>query len=203
MQSETPHGSHHFLFQSTHLFFSRCSVVFYHFVRLYSVSVFLTEAMDKQKENFERLVRSHKDTIYTVCYMFSKDEDEVADLFQETLINVWRGLPKYQGDDEALRGWIYRVALNTCISLDRSKRRRKTVPLTMDVNFFDPQEERAQRVDQLHRRIARLQPFDRAIVLLWLEDLSYDEIGQILGITAKNVSVRLVRIREQMKKMKE
>jgi len=96
--------------------------------------------MDKQKENFERLVRSHKDTIYTVCYMFSKDEDEVADLFQETLINVWRGLPKYQGGDEALRGWIYRVALNTCISLDRSKRRRKTVPLTMDVNFFDPQE---------------------------------------------------------------
>lgn len=159
--------------------------------------------MDKQKENFERLVRSHKDTIYTVCYMFSNDEDEVADLFQETLINVWHGLPKYQGDDDALRGWIYRVALNTCISLDRSKRRRKTVPLTMDVNFFDPQEERAQRVDQLHRRIARLQPFDRAIVLLWLEDLSYDEIGQILGITAKNVSVRLVRIREQMKKMKE
>ena len=102
-----------------------------------------------------------------------------------------------------MRGWIYRVALNTCISLDRSKRRRKTVPLTMDVNFFDPREERAQRVDQLHRRIARLQPFDRAIVLLWLEDLSYDEIGQILGITAKNVSVRLVRIREQMKKMKE
>lgn len=102
-----------------------------------------------------------------------------------------------------MRGWIYRVALNTCISLDRSKRRRKTVPLTMDVNFFDPQEERAQRVDLLHRRIARLQPFDRAIVLLWLEDLSYDEIGQILGITAKNVSVRLVRIREQMKKMKE
>ena len=73
----------------------------------------------------------------------------------------------------------------------------------MDVNFFDPREERAQRVDQLHRRIVRLQPFDRAIVLLWLEDLSYDEIGQILGITAKNVSVRLVRIREQMKKMKE
>lgn len=107
------------------------------------------------------------------------------------------------GGDEALRGWIYRVALNTCISLDRNKRRRKAVPLTMDVNFFDPQEERAQRVDQLHRRIARLQPFDRAIVLLWLEDLSYDEIGQILGITAKNVSVRLVRIREQMKKMKE
>lgn len=133
--------------------------------------------------------------------MFSKDEDEVADLFQETLINMWRGLPSFSGEESALSGWIYRVALNTCISLDRKKRRRRTVPLTMDVNLFDPQESRARRAEQLHRRICQLQPFDRAIVLLWLEDLPYDEIGQILGISAKNVSVRLVRIREQMKKM--
>ena len=159
--------------------------------------------MEKKQESFERLVRGNKDTIYTVCYMFSKDEDEVADLFQETLINIWKGLPSFSGDDGALRGWIYRVALNTCISLDRKKRRRNTVPLTMDVNLFDPSDNRALRADQLHRRICQLQPFDRAIILLWLEDLPYDEIGEILGISAKNVSVRLVRIRVQMKKMKE
>lgn len=157
--------------------------------------------MDNSKEYFERLVRCHKNTIYTVCYMFSKDGDEVADLFQETLINIWKGLPSFCGNDSALRGWIYRVALNTCISLDRKKRSRKTVPLTMDVDLFAPQDTRAQHADQLHRRICQLQPFDRAIVLLWLEDISYEEIGAILGITAKNVSVRLVRIREQMKKM--
>lgn len=159
--------------------------------------------MENNKEYFERLVRSHKDTIYTVCYMFSKDEDEVADLFQETLINIWKGLPSFSGEEGALRGWIYRVALNTCISLDRKKRRRNTVPLTMDVNLFDPSpESRVQHADQLHNRICQLQPFDRAIVLLWLEDLPYEEIGQILGISTKNVSVRLVRIREQMKRMK-
>ena len=159
--------------------------------------------MENNKEYFERLVRSHKDTIYTVCYMFSKNEDEVADLFQETLINIWRGLPSFSGEEDSLRGWIYRVALNTCISLDRKKRRRNTVPLTMDVNLFDPSSEnRVLRADQLHNRICQLQPFDRAIVLLWLEDLPYEEIGQILGISAKNVSVRLVRIREQMKRMK-
>lgn len=159
--------------------------------------------MENNKEYFERLVRSHKDTIYTVCYMFSKDEDEVADLFQETLINIWKGSLSFSGEEGALRGWIYRVALNTCISLDRKKRRRNTVPLTMDVNLFDPSSEsRVQRADQLHNRICQLQPFDRAIVLLWLEDLPYEEIGQILGISAKNVSVRLVRIREQMKRMK-
>ena len=159
--------------------------------------------MEKKQESCERLVRSNKDTIYTVCYMFSKDEDEVADLFQETLINIWKGLSSFSGNDGALRGWIYRVALNTCISLDRKKRLRNTIPLTMDVNLFDPAEERALRADQLHRRICKLQPFDRAIVLLWLEDLPYEEIGQILGISTKNVSVRLVRIREQMKKMNE
>lgn len=159
--------------------------------------------MEKKQESFERLVRSNKDTIYTVCYMFSKDEDEVADLFQETLINIWKGLSSFSGNDGALRGWIYRVALNTCISLDRKKRLRNTIPLTMDVNLFDPAEERALRADQLHQRICKLQPFDRAIVLLWLEDLPYEEIGQILGISTKNVSVRLVRIREQMKKMNE
>ena len=158
--------------------------------------------MDKNKDNFEHLVRSHKDTIYTVCYMFSKDVDEVADLFQETLINIWKGLQSFCGDAAATRGWVYRVALNTCISLDRKKRRRRTVPLTMDINLFDQQDNRSQHADQLHRRICQLQPFDRAIVLLWLEDISYEEIGQILGISAKNVSVRLVRIREQMKKMK-
>lgn len=122
--------------------------------------------MEKKQESFERLVRSNKDTIYTVCYMFSKDEDEVADLFQETLINIWKGLSSFSGNDGALRGWIYRVALNTCISLDRKKRLRNTIPLTMDVNLFDPAEERALRADQLHRRICKLQPFDRAIVLL-------------------------------------
>lgn len=157
--------------------------------------------MEKRHDNFESLVYTYKDTIYTVCYMFSKDEDTVADLFQETLINIWRGLDTFSGDDSAMRGWVYRVALNTCISLDRKRRHRNTVPLTMDINLFDPQEARAQRVDQLHKRICQLQPFDRAIVLLWLEDISYEEIGAILGISAKNVSVRLVRIREQMKQM--
>ncbi len=144
------------------------------------------------------MVREHKDTIYTVCYMFSRDEDEVADLFQEALINLWKGLAKYQSDGN-LKGWIYRVTLNTCISLDRKK--RKTVPLSIDINLFDATNEWTRQMNMLHKRITRLQPFDRAIVLLWLENISYEEIGQMLGISTKNVSVRLFRIREQLKQM--
>ena len=110
--------------------------------------------MTTLERQFAQTVAEHKSTIYTVCYMFSQDADEVNDLFQEVLVNLWKGFESFE-----------------------------------------------HRSDMLHKRISKLQPFDRAIVLLWLENLSYDEIGQIVGITAKNVSVRLFRIREQLKQM--
>ncbi|MCI6518011.1 MAG: sigma-70 family RNA polymerase sigma factor [Prevotellaceae bacterium] len=156
--------------------------------------------MDYKQKRFEQMVNQNKGTIYTVCYMFSKDSDEVADLFQETLINLWKGMPE-KDEISNIKGWIYRVSLNTCISLNRKKKSRPTVPLTMDIDLFESKGEKEQQVEMLHKRITRLQPFDRAIVLLWLEDISYEEIGLILGITAKNVSVRLTRIREKLKQM--
>ena len=153
------------------------------------------------EREFERIVREHKGTIYTVCYMFSNDRDEVADLFQEILINLWRGSGTFRGDS-ALNSWIWKVALNTCITFDRKKKRGITTePLSMNIDLFDDADQDNRQVAILRERISKLGPFDRAIVLLWLENLSYDEIGQIVGITPGNVSVRLVRIREQLKKM--
>ena len=158
------------------------------------------KTMTTLETKFAQTVAEHKSTIFTVCYMFSKDDDEVNDLFQEVLVNLWKGFENFEHRSD-VRTWFYRVALNTCISLDRKKRRSSTVRLTMDINLFEDHDEDTRQVDLLHKRISRLQPFDRAIVLLWLENLSYDEIGQIVGITAKNVSVRLFRIREQLKQM--
>ena len=135
--------------------------------------------------------------------MFSKDEEEVADLFQDILVNLWKGFAKFRGES-SMSTWIYRVSLNTCISADRKKKRRgETVPLNMNINLFADSDEDTRQVRMLRTRISRLGPFDRAIVLLWLENLSYDEIGAIVGISAKNVSVRLVRIREQLKNMSD
>lgn len=154
----------------------------------------------EQERLFSQTVNKHKSTIYNVCYMFSKDQEEVADLFQEVLINLWKGFSQFEGRSD-VKTWIYRVSLNTCITLDRKKKRSKET-LEMDINLFSDTDEDTQQVDMLHRRISQLKPFDRAIVLLWLEDISYDEIGAIVGISPKNVSVRLVRIREQLKNMK-
>ena len=154
--------------------------------------------MDERE--FEKLVKEHKNTIYTVCFMFSKDSEEVNDLFQEVLINLWNGLPGFNGQS-SMGTWIWRISLNTCISCERKKKKNPTIPLTMDVDFFEDKDAEAQQVRMLYDRVHRLKPFDRAIVLLWLEGISYDEIAAIVGITPSNVATRLFRIREQLKQM--
>ena len=148
---------------------------------------------------FTRLVRENKSTIYTVCYMFSKDEDEVNDLFQETLINIWKGIETFR-DESKFSTWIYRVALNTCLMQERKKKRQgERVPLSMNIDLYQDDDHDTRQVRQLHERIGKLALVDRAIVMLWLEGTSYDEIGAIIGITAKNVGVKLHRIKEQLK----
>lgn len=145
------------------------------------------------------MVREQKSTIYIICYMFADNRTEADDLVQEVLVNLWKGFHKFEGRSD-IRTWVYRVSLNTCISSTR-KKSLKTIPLTMDIDLFDENDADNRQVNLLHSRISRLQPFDRAIVLLWLENLSYEEIGQIVGISTKNVSVRLLRIKEQLKSM--
>ena len=157
--------------------------------------------MKDLEEQFAQLVREHKNTIYTVCYMFSHDTDEVNDLFQETLINMWKGIDKFR-EESKISTWIYRVALNTCLLQERKKAKEvEKVPLTMDVNLFEDDDEQTLQVRLLHQRIGRLGLVDRALVMLWLEGMSYDEIGSVMGISAQNVGVKLFRIKEQLKKM--
>lgn len=154
------------------------------------------------EKEFAQLIREHKSTIYTVCYMFSADKEEVDDLFQEILINLWRGVGSFRGDSK-MSSWIYRVSLNTCISIDRKKKHTPTIPLDVDIDLYEDNDTDSKQIQLLYRRIHRLKPFDRAIVLLWLESMPYDEIAAIVGITPKNVSVRLSRIREELKNMKD
>lgn len=156
--------------------------------------------METLDTTFAQMIREHKSTIYTVCFMFSKDSDEVSDLFQEVLINLWKGYASFQ-NRSSVDTWIWKVSFNTCISYERKKQKRTILPLTMDINLFEDKDEDSRQIRLLYDRIHRLKPFDRAIVLLWLENMSYEEIGAIVGISTKNVSVRLYCIKEELKKM--
>ena len=158
--------------------------------------------MNNDKEyQFEQLVRQHKRTIYTVCYMFSRNKAEIDDLFQEILIRLWNGFDHYEGRSTA-QTWIYRVALNTAINQDKKERRRiETVPLTVDIDPYEADDPKTQQIRELYDRISRLDLIDRSLILLWLEGITYDEIGAIIGITPNNVGVRLARIKEKLVKM--
>lgn len=157
--------------------------------------------MDTREFEFTNFVREHKATIYTVCYMFSKDTDEVNDLFQDILIKLWKGFGSFKGESSA-KTWIYRVALNSCLDADRKKKRAgERVPLSVDIDPYEDTDADALQIRQLYARINKLGLIDRSIILLWLEALSYDEIGEIVGISPKNVGVKLVRIKEELKKL--
>lgn len=153
--------------------------------------------MESNKQQFTALVKRHKETIYSVCLMFADNQDDANDLMQEVLIKLWKGFDSFRGECSE-KSWIWRISMNTCITQDQKLKHKQDVPVA---ELLTEQTAESKQVKMLHDRIHRLQPFDRAIVMLWLEDLSYEEIGQIVGITAKNVSVRLVRIKEELKKM--
>ena len=146
------------------------------------------------------MVREHKSMIYSVCYMFSKDTDEIDDLFQEILIRLWKGFDSFRAES-GVRTWIYRVSLNSCLNAEKKKRRAgERVPLSVDIDPFEDTDDRALQTKRLYARINQLGLVDRALILLWLEGLSYEEIGNIVGISVKNVSIQLFRIKEELKK---
>ncbi len=150
---------------------------------------------------FTKLVREYRKTIYTVCYFFSKDSEEVNDLFQEVLVNLWNGFAKFRGDS-SLKTWVWRVSLNSCNNFERKKKRSvQTVPLTSGIDLYHDDDDNSRQIRMLYDRINRLGVFDRAIILLWLENMSYEDIADIVGISVSNVGVRLSRIREQLKSM--
>lgn len=156
--------------------------------------------MNIEEQNFSHLIKRHKTTIYSVCLMFASCQDEANDLMQEVLIKLWSGRSSFKEHGDEC-GWVWRVAMNTCITQDKRRKRRKKIQVPIDPNLLTADTPDSRQMQQLHERIRSLAPFDRAIVLLWLEDLSYEEIGKIVGTSAKNISVRLVRIKEQLKKM--
>jgi RNA polymerase sigma-70 factor (ECF subfamily) len=172
---------------------------------------------------FEQMVRKHRGSIYTVCFMFSKDSDEVNDLFQEVLINLWKRFPAFKGESK-VDTWIWRVSFNTCIShkhkknltsevygrnrlentrISRELKKKFTanIPLELSIDLFHDKDEDTRQIQMLYQRFRQLDPIDRAIVLLWLEGMPYDEIVTIVGSTVKNVSERLFRVNEELKKM--
>ncbi|MDE5623786.1 MAG: sigma-70 family RNA polymerase sigma factor [Alistipes sp.] len=155
--------------------------------------------MDKV-QRFVALIEEYQRVIYKVCSVYAPDRSRIDDYFQEVVLALWRGFDAFRGESKTAT-WVYRVAVYNCISFVRRRMRRpQSVGLTVDIKDEEPSETR-ERIDELYRVIGRLGRLDKALILLWLEERSYEEIAEITGLKANNVAVRLSRIREKLRKM--
>ncbi|MBQ8968524.1 MAG: sigma-70 family RNA polymerase sigma factor [Bacteroidaceae bacterium] len=155
--------------------------------------------MEAKEQDFTAIVEEYRETIQTICLMYARDREEAEDMMQEALVNLWKARETFRGESR-VRTWVWRICVNSCVSYAR-KYRPSGEERPFDLSGLVAEGEDDELIRQLHDRIHRLRPFDRALVLLWMEDLSYQEIGEILGITAHNVGTRLYRIKEQLRRM--
>jgi len=158
--------------------------------------------MNKLSEiEFEKLVYENQSLINKVCDIYCSSHADKDDLFQEIIINIWKGLPSFQGNSK-LSTWIYRVSFNTAISTVRKRRNDKLVyydKLADSVSSIHENEtDDNLKIKALYKGIDTLRPVEKAIILLYLEEKTYDEIADIIGITKKNVSVKLVRLKRKL-----
>ena len=155
--------------------------------------------MQPEKE-FIHLLNQHQKIIYKVCNLYMDLHSDREDLFQEITLQAWKAYGNFRGDAK-FSTWLYRVALNTAITFFRKDKKKPdiystdTMPEKMEENF-DPVEE---QVKAMYAAIGELSRIDKALVMLYLEDYSYQEIGEMIGITANNVAVKMNRIKIKLK----
>ena len=117
---------------------------------------------------FLSLIEQHKQVIYKVCFMYASDGETIDDLFQEVTLNLWKGFPHFRSDSKTTT-WVYRIAVNTCVSWLRSSARRpQTIPLTLSMNDLLADEQERENLRELYALINRLGKLERALILLWV-----------------------------------
>lgn len=154
---------------------------------------------------FQQLTQRYSKLIMNICRTYATDNTAVTpqDLYQDSMLNIWRGLNNYRGESTAST-WIYRITINTCIStLRKNQRHQGHLPLTQAHQVPDhttPPPDTNPDTQQLQQQISTLNPIDKAILHLWLDGHTYKEISDITGHTPANVAVRLHRLRHKLKK---
>ncbi len=168
-------------------------------------SIKMKTAAEKEKD-FLAVTNQYKEVIAKVCYLYSSAWASFDDLYQEVLINLWQGLDSFKGEAK-ISTWIYRTAINTCITWHR-RNARYTPQRTdrLDDILFEPADtsDNASALEEyreLDRLISRLGDIDKALITLWLEEKPYEEIAHITGLSPANVAVRLHRAKEKLTKM--
>jgi RNA polymerase sigma-70 factor (ECF subfamily) len=158
---------------------------------------------EEQEKSFVSLVQEHQGLIHKVCILYETDREARNDLFQEIVLQLWKSFHTFRGDSK-ITTWMYRIALNTAISgLRKLGRKIKTEELD-DYHFNiseRAEDSREEELQKLHWAIRQLTEIERAMIMMALDEVPYDEIAETIGITQNNVRVRMNRIREKLRNL--
>ena len=149
---------------------------------------------------FSSFITEHSRIINKVCWAYATPKVPYEDLRQEILTNLWLGLGKFR-DESKLSTWVYRVAVNSALMAIRNyKPNVETLPFEISVADISSEydDNKAEQISALHELINQLLPIEKAIILLWLEEYSYEEIADIIGIGRNNVATKLHRIKNKL-----
>ena len=159
--------------------------------------------MNKELEHkFVKELQDNQNIVHTVCTLYTSDRDSHKDLFQEITIQLWKAYPKFRGEAK-FSTWMYRVALNTAITLYRKSKRRidtqdyESVIFKIKADEYDDTEE--QQLKLMYKAVRQLGDIDKALVFMYLEDKNYTEISETLGITEVNARVKINRIKTKLR----
>lgn len=163
-----------------------------------------TGSMRQAAQLFAAITASQGNLIASLCLSFARTREEFEDMRQDALLNIWNGLASFRAESAAST-WVYRVTLNTCVSYKRRSRVSERQAEAFDEFYRDLYEdvsdEDQERYRLMYRLIASLRPVDRSIMLLWLDDNTYDEIAEVMGLTREAVAARLKRAKDRMASM--
>jgi len=158
----------------------------------------------EQQRAFETLLREHQRIVFKVVSVYARHPEDRRDLTQEICVQLWRSFPSFDEKRARFSTWMYRVALNVAVSQMRRPPRRDERFEALDQQQLDAAgtvgiAEPDERVEALHRFIAQLDPLNRALILLYLEDRGYGDIAEILGISETNVATKISRIKQKLR----
>ncbi len=151
--------------------------------------------------DFIESIAQHQNIIHKVCNVYMSDAQDKKDLFQEVVLSAWKGFRNFKGEAK-FSTWLYRVALNTAITFYRKEKNQlRTAVLNEGYadSFMDIPPGEEEQLTAMYRAIAQLSAVDKALVMLYLEDYNYNDIGDIMGISANNVAVKMNRIKTKLK----
>lgn len=158
---------------------------------------------ENQEKTFVKLVNENQGLIHKVCMLYETDRDARNDLFQEIVLQLWKSFPTFRGEAK-ITTWMYRIALNTAISgLRKLGRKVKTEELEeFHFNITDQAEDHfEENFQKLQWAIRQLTEIERAMIMMALDEVPYDEIAENIGISQNNVRVRMNRIREKIRNL--